>query len=146
LNLKEQSMTLLFGNLVDRIARRPSGILGYLFYRFPLGHKPGFDLALQCLPPTKEDTILEVGCGGGVFMRRALKSGCRAIAIDHSRDMVANTERLNAAAARDGRLTVLQGDAAHLPVADGSVDKVYCLNAFFFFPIRKRASRRWLVL
>jgi SAM-dependent methyltransferase len=127
-------MSFLFGNLVDRIARRPSGLLGYLFYRFPLGHKPGFDLALDCVPPARSDTIIEVGCGGGVFMRRALASGCTAIAIDHSADMVANTLRLSAGAARHGRLTAFQADAAKLPVADCCADKVYCLNAFFFFP------------
>ncbi|MCR6727794.1 class I SAM-dependent methyltransferase [Agrobacterium fabrum] len=127
-------MSFLSGSLVDRIARRPSGLLGYLFYRFPLGHKPGFNLALDCVPPAKQDTILEVGCGGGVFLRRALESGCTAIAIDHSADMIANTARLNNGTIRQGRLTVYQADAARLPVADCSIDTVYCLNAFFFFP------------
>lgn len=127
-------MSWLPANLVDRIARRPSGLIGYLFYRFPLAHKPGFDLALRCLPPRRRDTILEVGCGGGVFMRRALASGCRGIGIDHSADMVANTAHLNSQAVREGRLDVHHADAAQLPVADCSVDKVYCLNAFFFFP------------
>jgi ubiquinone/menaquinone biosynthesis C-methylase UbiE len=126
-------MTFLFGNLVDRIARRPSGMLGYLLYRFPLGHKPGFDLALQCAPPRDQHTILEVGCGGGVFLRRALASGCKAIAVDHSADMVASTVHLNRKAVRQARLTVYRADATRLPVADCSIDTVYCLNAFFFF-------------
>jgi len=125
---------MIFGNLVDRAARRPSGMLGYLLYRFPLGHKPGFDLVLDRLPPQAEDRIAEIGCGGGVFMGRALKSGCRALAIDHSPDMVANATRLNRSAVQSGRLAVLQGDAAQLPAGDGSFDKAYCLNAFFFFP------------
>lgn len=127
-------MPLFSGSLVDRIARRPSGLLGYLLYRFPLGHKPGFDLALKRLPPQGTDMVLEVGCGGGVFLRRLLASGCKAIAVDHSATMVADTSRLNATARREGRLAVLQADAGDLPVESCSVDKVYCLNAFFFFP------------
>lgn len=125
---------MFFGNLVDRIARRPSGMLGYFFYRFPIGHKPGFDLVLKHLPPRGEDRIAEIGCGGGVFMRRALVSGCHALGVDHSPDMVADTSRLNRQAIDEGRLTVEVGDAANLPAKSASFDKVYCLNAFFFFP------------
>lgn len=125
---------MIFSNLVDRIARRPSGMLGYLFYRFPLGHKPGFDLVLKTLPPQADDHIAEVGCGGGVFMRRALASGCQALGVDHSPDMIADTTRLNRRAIENGRLKVELGDAASLPAKDANFDKVYCLNAFFFFP------------
>lgn len=125
---------MFFGNLVDRIARRPSGMLGYLFYRFPIGHKPGFDLVLQHLPPGREDRIAEIGCGGGVFIRRALASGCHALGVDHSHDMIANTSALNRRAIEQGRLTVKIGDAANLPVESAAFDKAYCLNAFFFFP------------
>ncbi len=127
-------MFSLSSAMVDRIARRPAGLLGYLLYRFPFGHKAGFDLALRQLPPEKSDLVLEVGCGGGVFLRRLLSGGCRAIAIDHSVDMVANTGRLNVQALREGRLTLHEADATALPVVDSAVDKVYCLNAFFFFP------------
>lgn len=127
-------MLKLSSTMVDRIARRPGGLLGYLLYRFPLGHRPGFDLALRQLPPEESDLVLEVGCGGGVFLRRLLKSGCRAVAIDHSPDMIDNSGRLNARALAEGRLTLHEADAAALPVASGTIDKVYCLNAFFFFP------------
>lgn len=120
--------------LVDRIARRPHGLLGRLLYRFPVAHKPGFDLALSKAMPEQEDHIIEVGCGGGVFMRRALKSGCRATAFDYSEAMVDATRKLNADAVKSGRLEVVKADASQLPVADCCVDKVYCLNAFFFFP------------
>lgn len=125
---------MIFDNLVDRIARRPSGMLGYLFYRFPFGHRQGFDLVLERLAPEGSDQVLEVGCGGGVFLRRLLASGCHAIAIDHSADMIANAARLNALPVSEGRLKLHQADAAKLPVIDETADKVYCLNAFFFFP------------
>nr|WP_145959234.1 class I SAM-dependent methyltransferase [Rhizobium sp. ACO-34A] len=132
-------MPLLSPAMVDRIARRPGGLLGYLFYRFPFGHKTGFDLALDRMPPSASDTVLEVGCGGGVFMRRVLATGCRAIGIDHSPDMIANTARLNRRAIKEGRLVLHRADAASLPVPDGSADKVFCLNAFFFFPEPERS-------
>lgn len=127
--------------MVDRIARRPGGLLGYLFYRFPFGHKTGFDLAIGRLPPEAGDHVVEVGCGGGVFMRRVLASGCRAVGIDHSPDMIAGTAKLNRRAVEDGRLVLHRADAASLPVADGFADKLFCLNAFFFFPEPEKSLR-----
>ncbi|MEJ5083595.1 MULTISPECIES: class I SAM-dependent methyltransferase [unclassified Ochrobactrum] len=127
--------------LVDRIARKPHGLLGRLLYRFPLAHKPGFDLVLTKAAPDADDTIVEVGCGGGVFMRRALTSGCRAVAVDHSQAMVDATARLNRAAVRAGRLDVVQADASQLPLLTATADKIYCLNAFFFFPDPEAALR-----
>jgi ubiquinone/menaquinone biosynthesis C-methylase UbiE len=121
-------------NLVDRIARKPHGFLGRLLYRFPLAHRPGFDLILSKAPPAADDYVVEVGCGGGVFMQRALESGCRAAAFDHSAAMVDATIRLNHAAVQSDRLTVVQADASSLPMRTACADKVYCMNAFFFFP------------
>lgn len=120
--------------LVDMIARRPSGPVGRFLYRRPVGHMAGFHLALERLPIRPEDTVLEVGCGAGVFLEMLLRSGCRACAIDHSGDMVAETLRRNSGAVAEGRLDVAQGDAAALPHGDGTFTKVFCLNAFFFFP------------
>lgn len=119
---------------VDRIARRPSGFWGRLFYRYPFGHKAGFDLALRELPPKVGDRVLEVGCGGGVFLRRLLASGASAEAIDHSPDMLRAAGKLNAQALAEGRLILHQADAASPPVLEAAFDLAYCLNAFFFFP------------
>lgn len=116
------------------VARKPSGFLGRLLYRYPIGHKPGFDLVLEKKPPASTDKIVELGCGGGVFMSRALASGCNAVGIDYSSDMVYSTSTLNADAVKDGRLEVIEADVTKLPLEDASVDKVYTLNAFFFFP------------
>lgn len=120
--------------LVDMIARRPSGPVGRFLYGRPVGHMAGFHLAMEKSPVGAEDTVLEVGCGAGVFLEMLLRSGCRAWAVDHSGDMVAEALRCNAAAVAEGRLEVVQSDAAALPHGGGGFTKLFCLNAFFFFP------------
>jgi len=120
--------------LVDAIARRPNGPVGRALYRRPVGHVPGFRRALEVVPVTEPDRILDVGCGGGMFLEMALSHGCRAAGLDHSADMVADTRTRNAQAVTEGRLEVVQGDAAALPFQDGAFTAVYCMHAFFFFP------------
>ncbi|MEN2976605.1 methyltransferase domain-containing protein (plasmid) [Tistrella bauzanensis] len=120
--------------LVDRIARRPGGMIGRLLYRHPAGHKTSFDMALDALGPTPDDRLLDLGCGGGVFLERVLNTGASAAGLDHSPDMVGESRRRNAAACAAGRLTLCQGDVGRLPFPDGAFSIVTTLNAFFFFP------------
>ena len=55
-----------FGNwLTDRRARRPSGAQARETYRDPLYHYPNFRAILQELALSRNDYLIEVGCGGG---------------------------------------------------------------------------------
>ncbi|KQO54093.1 class I SAM-dependent methyltransferase [Methylobacterium sp. Leaf85] len=119
--------------ITDAIARKPSGLLGKLLFRYPFAHLTGFELALKLAPTSASDVVLDVGCGGGVFLREALRTGCTATGLDHSPDMLATAASVNAAAIREERLTLAEGDAGALPFQEASFDKVFCLNAFFFF-------------
>lgn len=127
--------------LVDRLARRPAGTVGRLFYRRPFGHMAGFRRTLARVPLDGGDVILEVACGAGVFLEMALRSGCRACAIDHSPDMLDEARRRNGAAVAEERLILTKGDVTRLPYGDGVFSKVFCFNAFFFFPDPQAALR-----
>jgi hypothetical protein len=67
--------------VVDVTARRPSGMLGRRLYRNPRAHFAGFDATLAALALAPSDRLLEVACGGGTFLERALAGGCEAKAI-----------------------------------------------------------------
>jgi SAM-dependent methyltransferase len=110
-----------FGDwLTDRLARRPSGARSRGIYRDPLYHYPNFAVILAELALRPEDYLLEVGCGGGALLTKALASGCRAAAVDHSPDMVRLARQQNADAIASGRLDVLEADAHTLPFPDGT--------------------------
>jgi len=99
----------------DRWGRRPSGPTGKTFYKEPIYHLPGFHAILEGLALKKDDVLLEVGCGGGALLKRALRSGCNAAAIDHSADMLKVASQQNARALAAGHLQLRYGDAAALP-------------------------------
>src|SRR5919109_869934 len=94
-----------------------------------------FPEALQLTP---EDSLLDVGCGGGVFLRRALETGCRAFGIDHSRDMVRLARKTTG-----GAVPIVRGAAEALPFGDGEFTAVSCLIAFFFFSDPEAAVREF---
>ncbi len=120
--------------LTDRRARRPSGTQARATYHDPLYHRPNFLGMLKELGLTAEDYLLEVGCGGGAFLRDALRSGCKAAAIDHSPEMVRLAREVNRDAVMEHRLEVLEANADKLPYPDGMFTCAAMTGVFGFLP------------
>jgi len=118
----------------DRMARRPAGARSREVYRDPTYHWPNFWLILDRLNLGPSDRLLEVGCGGGAFLKKALESGCSATGVDHSPQMVALTRESNLDNVRSGRLTVVFADAARLPVDSAAFTCCVSTGAIGFFP------------
>jgi ubiquinone/menaquinone biosynthesis C-methylase UbiE len=102
-------------------------------YGDPDAHSFAWGPVLAALQLGPVDVLLDVGCGGGSFLRRALATDCRAAGVDHSRAMVRLARRKNADAVASGRLRVVYGAAEELPFRDGEFTALSCLVAFLFF-------------
>ncbi|HLY30973.1 MAG TPA: methyltransferase domain-containing protein [Ktedonobacterales bacterium] len=133
--------------LTDRRARRPSGARSRDIYRDPLYHYPNFRVILAELALIPDDYLIEVGCGGGAFLREALKSRCHAAAIDHSPDMVRLARKVNHDAVTQGLLDVRLASADHLPFPDGTFTCAAMTGVLGFLPDPVAAFREiWRVL
>jgi ubiquinone/menaquinone biosynthesis C-methylase UbiE len=125
-------------SLLDSAARKPSGWFG----RFVYGRLAGVDrmgqMALERLDLRPDDVHLELAQGGGALLSRALETVARAAAIDHSADMVELAKRKNREALEEGRVKIVQGDAATLPWPEDSFTCGACTASFLFFedPVR----------
>jgi cyclopropane fatty-acyl-phospholipid synthase-like methyltransferase len=112
--------------MIDRWARAfvhvtaedPSGWLGRLMYRYPVGHYGFFRVAMEKLQLQPGDTFLEVGCGGGILLDMALQTVQRACGIDRSPDMVELARQKNTRALLECRVEIVQADVRTLPWAD----------------------------
>ena len=118
--------------ITDRWARRPTGGAAREGYRDPTHHRPSFGAVLSALQLQPDDVLLEIGCGGGAFLEEALRSGCRAAAVDHSPEMVELAREVHADAIADGRLQIIEAPAEHLPFADHSFTCAAMMQVFFF--------------
>ncbi len=116
---------------IDTTARKPSGWFGN-WYRDPKAHYRSFEDLIAKLNLTADDSFLDICCGGGVLLQRALKIVPKAAGLDHSPDMVTLTKEVNPQAVAEGRLDVRQGDAADLPWENNSFDAATIANALFF--------------
>jgi SAM-dependent methyltransferase len=117
--------------MTDRIARRPHGRRARRVYGSADAHSFAWPAVLEALALGPDDSLLDVGCGGGVFLRHArTTTGCRATGVDHSRTMV-----------RLAGPDAVYGEAEALPFADGAFTAVSSIAAFFFFPDQVAALR-----
>ena len=73
-------------------------------------HAPVTTWTLELMEPQSEDTILDIGCGGG----RALKRVSSLV--------------------EKGKLTVVQASVSELPFETDMFDKVYSIESYFFWP------------
>lgn len=124
--------------MVDRVARRPRGRKARETYGADDVHAFAWEPVLEALQLAPDDALLDVGCGGGVFLRRALESGCGAVGVDHSQDMVHLARRTT-----EGRAPIVHASADDLPFAQGSFTAVSSIVAFFFFPDPVAALREF---
>jgi ubiquinone/menaquinone biosynthesis C-methylase UbiE len=131
----------------DRKARRPSGRRARAIYGAPDVHSFAWDPVLDALQLGPDDVLLDIGCGGGIFLRQALDTGCRAAGLDHSRAMVRLARRTNIEAVRSGRVGVVRGAAEQLPFAESQFTAISSIVAFLFFadPVRVLSEMRRVV-
>jgi ubiquinone/menaquinone biosynthesis C-methylase UbiE len=113
--------------LTDRVARRPSGSRAREVYGSESAHDFARRSILEALALGKEDSLLEIGCGGGLLLRDALASSANATGIDHSEEMVALARE------RAPGADVVLASAQKLPFPDDRFTAVAMSVVFFFF-------------
>ncbi len=72
------------------------------------------------------DTVLDVGCGSGAFLRIAADHGATVCGLDASHELLAIARQ------RVPEADLSQGDLQQLPYVDDSFDAVLGFNSFFF--------------
>jgi ubiquinone/menaquinone biosynthesis C-methylase UbiE len=95
------------------------------------------ELLMDMLKPCRGETILDVGCGTGVFTRDILSFGTRVTGIDISQPMLKRArQKAGAYSFRE-----IVGDMRSLPFADNCFDKVISVTALEFIEDGKGVVR-----
>jgi SAM-dependent methyltransferase len=115
--------------------RKPSGLGGRIASGVMAfaNAKPNA-LAIAALRLCDGEDLLELGCGTGHALHALLRSArsARAVGLDWSEAMLARAERRNRPAVATGRLALVRGDFAALPLKAESVDAILAVNVVYF--------------
>lgn len=116
-------------------ARKPKGELGdKLIDNMNINHECLARWSLSHLDISKEDIILDIGCGGGVNVERFLKmTDNNVVGLDYSELSVERSAELNKGEIDGGRCEIVQASVSDLPFEDDTFDIVTAFETVYFW-------------
>jgi SAM-dependent methyltransferase len=118
-------------------ARKPTGRLGkFLIIAMNIRHYPLTDWGLSNLSIGKQDTILDIGCGGGGTVHQLAKiaTNGKVYGIDFSDESVMVSRMTNKQFIQMGRVEIQQSPVSCLPFSDNKFDLVTAVNTHNYWP------------
>ena len=121
--------------------RKPQGFGGKLMAKMMnSGHARVSQWGFSNISAEPDAKVLDVGCGGGANIATWLDK-CRnghVTGLDYSKVSVAESQKLNATAIKQGKCRVLQGDVSAIPFSDAVFDYVSAFETVYFWPGLKK--------
>jgi ubiquinone/menaquinone biosynthesis C-methylase UbiE len=113
----------------------PRGFLGWLVaWMMPLAHKSIYKRVANALNLQPQDSLLEVACGSGRFLKD-YASGVRSIAgLDLSDVQIKIAKRRLRGRIAAGTAEIVQGDASQLPWDENRFSVATTMGSFIGFP------------
>ena len=113
----------------------PRGCVGWLVaWMMPLAHSSIYKSVAKVLNLRPEDSLLEVACGGGRFLKDYASQVQSVAGIDLSDVQTTMAKRRLKDRMAAGTAQIVQGDASQLPWDDGSFSVVTTMGSFIGFP------------
>jgi ubiquinone/menaquinone biosynthesis C-methylase UbiE len=114
----------------------PKGVMGHLVGEIMVRqHEKETTWTVSIADVQPADYVLEIGFGAGKAIELLAERTTHGFVygIDLSATMVKRAKERNAQAVRTGRVTLQQGEAAHLPFAEHHFDKVVSIHTFYWW-------------
>jgi ubiquinone/menaquinone biosynthesis C-methylase UbiE len=117
--------------------QKPTGWLGRVaLWNMNSRHSKVTDWGLSHTAIGKQDTVLDVGCGGGrtVSKLAAMARQGKVYGVDFSKESVAVASRTNRQWIDVGRVEIREGSVSQLPFAENMFDVVTAVETHFWWP------------
>ena len=114
---------------------KPEGFGGKLMVAsMNRGHAPMAKWGMSHLTVEKDQSVLDVGCGGGANVRTLLELADQVTGVDYSEVSVDKSRKVNRKAIDAGRCQILRADAMELPFPEGVFDVATAFETVYFWP------------
>lgn len=98
-------------------------------------HREISEYAFECIKVGENDSILDIGCGGGVNIEKFLKlTSGNVDGLDYSEVSVISSIKQNQKAIDNKRCRIIQADVSSMPIDDESYDLVTAFETIYFWP------------
>lgn len=117
--------------------RKPQGEEGeQMLRRMNESHSAVTEWALSFLDFGEWDQALDIGCGGGMTLKRMSKRIPKGhlTGVDYSEVSVKLSREMNAEDIWNGKMEVLEASVEALPFEDETFDKIVTVESFYFWP------------
>ena len=81
-----------------------------------------------------DDIILDVGCGGGMNVKRMAENAKKVYGIDYSIESVKLSKEVNEKLIKEGKVEIQEGNVKSLPFEDNTFDIVTAFETVYFWP------------
>ena len=125
------------GQALLKQCSKPDGWLGRLnLWSMNRRHSKLTEWGLTHVSIHSRDTVLDVGCGGGMTVARlaAVATDGKTFGIDYSETSVAASRKLNQASIAADRVDVRLGSVSHVPFPDQMFDLVTAVETHYYWP------------
>ncbi|MBR0471495.1 MAG: class I SAM-dependent methyltransferase [Methanosphaera sp.] len=115
--------------------RKPQGKLGNIQLKsMNKEHTPVSLWGLKHLNIQTNDTILDIGCGGGINIKRMAKNAKKVYGIDYSIESVKLSKEVNKTLITEGKVEIMEGNVKKLPFEDDTFDIITAFETVYFWP------------
>ena len=115
--------------------RKPKGRLGKIQLKsMNKEHTPVALWGLKHLNISEDDTILDIGCGGGINIKRMAENAKKVYGVDYSLESVNLSKEVNEDYICEGKVEILHGDVQKLPFEDETFDIITAFETVYFWP------------
>ncbi|WP_407380357.1 class I SAM-dependent methyltransferase [Methanobrevibacter sp.] len=115
--------------------RKPKGKLGEIQLKsMNKEHTPISLWVLKHLDIKETDTILDIGCGGGININRMGEKAKKVYGVDYSEKSVKISKEVNDELIKKGTVEIKQGNVENLEFEDESFDIVTAFETVYFWP------------
>jgi ubiquinone/menaquinone biosynthesis C-methylase UbiE len=122
---------------LERQGAKPTGKIGMLIGRLMNCFQTGLYIKyIDGLLPPDRSKILDIGCGGGKFVKylSQVNESYKIYGIDHSREMIVLSGKVNQAAIKQNRVILINSSATKIPLDSNQFNLITALETVQFWP------------